>query len=149
MRLQVKLLFSLIKCVGCFLFVCLIPIAMYAPTYFDFVNVSVIYLPFVGIVLFADIAILDKGSGTEEIAYLANKSPTKIFLQRYFLTLTGLLAYIILANLVFRVMQHFAARAMMEPISSFDYIAIAGGGCLLIGTLAMTTSAILKNVYIG
>lgn len=149
MKLQAKLLFSPVKWLICLVFVCIIPIAMYVPTYFDFVNVSTIYLPFVGIVLFADLAILDKDSSTEEIAYLSSRKPVWIFLQRYLISLVLLLLYILLANGVFRILQQFRGDKMLEPISLFTYILSAGGGSLFIGAMAMAISALIKNVYVG
>ncbi len=149
MKLQAKLLFSPVKWLICLVFVCIIPIAMYVPTYFDFVNVSTIYLPFIGIVLFSDIAILDKGNSTEEIAYLSIRKPVWIFLQRYLISLVLLLLYIILSNSVFRILQQFRGETMIEPISLFTYILNAGGGSLFIGAMAMVISGFLNNVYAG
>jgi ABC-type proline/glycine betaine transport system permease subunit len=122
---------------------------MYVPTYFDFVNVSTIYLPFVGIALFSDIAILDKASRTEEIAYVSSRNPIRIFFQRFLISLTLLLGYILLANGVFRITQQFRDEMMIEPISLFTYVINAGGGSLFIGGMAMTISALINNVYVG
>lgn len=55
MKYEFKILYSPIKWISCLILVILIPLVMYVPTYFDFVNVSSIYMPFVGIVLFSDI----------------------------------------------------------------------------------------------
>lgn len=149
MKLQAKLLFSPVKWLICLAFVCIISIAMYVPAYFDFVNVSTIYLPFVGIVLFSDIAILDKGSSTEEIAYLSGRKPVRVFLHRYLISLVLLLLYILLANGVFRIMQQFRGEMTIEPISLFTYILNAGGGSLFIGAMAMAISVLINNVYVG
>lgn len=51
MKYEFKILYSPIKWISCLVLVILIPLVMYVPTYFDFVNVSSIYMPFVGIVL--------------------------------------------------------------------------------------------------
>lgn len=149
MKLQAKLLFSPVKWLVCLAFVCIIPIAMYVPTYFDFVNVSTIYLPFIGIVLFSDIAILDKGSNMEEITYLSSRKPIRVFLNRYLLSLVLLLLYLLLANGVFRIMQPFRGEIMIEPISLIAYILNAGGGSLFVGAMAMAISALIHNVYVG
>lgn len=149
MKLQAKLLLSPVKWLICLAFVCIIPVAMYVPTYFDFVNVSTIYLPFIGIVLFSDIAILDKGNSTEEIAYLSSRKPVWIFLQRYLISLMLLLLYILLANSVFHIMQQFRGETMIEPISLVTYTLNAGGGTLFIGAMAMTISELINNVYVG
>jgi len=149
MRYNLKLIYSPIKWLGCLIFVILIPIAMYVPTYFDFVNVSTIYLPFVGIVLFTDITLLDKGNHIEEITYLSDKKPIRTFSQRYFITIVLLFVYIILANIIFRIIQQFRGDAIVEPISTLQYVLISGCGCLFIGTISMTVSTILNNIYVG
>lgn len=149
MRYNLKLIYSPIKWLGCLFFVILIPIAMYVPTYFDFVNLSTIYLPFVGIVLFTDITLLDKGSHVEEITYLSDKKPIKTFIQRYFISVVLLFIYIILANIIFRIIQQFKGDFLIEPISTLEYILILGCGSLFIGTISMTVSTILNNIYIG
>ena len=149
MKLQAKLLFSPVKWLICLVFVCIIPVAMYVPTYFDFVNVSTIYLPFIGIVLFSDIAILDKGNSTEEISYLSSRKPVWIFLQRYLISILLLLLYILLANSVFCIMQQFRGETMIESISLVTYTLNAGGGTLFIGAMAMAISVLINNVYVG
>lgn len=149
MRLQLKLLYSPVKWLICLVFVCIIPIAMYVPTYFDFVNLSTLYLPFVSIVLFSDIAILDKVNHTEEIVYLAGRKKVHLFLQRYLLSLGLLIIYLILANEIFQVLHHFRGNVTVEPITLFLYLASASGGSLLIGGVAMTISTLINNVYIG
>lgn len=149
MRLQLKLLYSPVKWLICLVFVCIIPIAMYVPTYFDFLNLSTLYLPFVSIVLFADIAVLDKGNHTEEIAYLSGQKKVYLFLQRYLLSLGLLIIYLLLANGIFHMLQQFRGNMMAEPITLPMYLASASGGSLLIGTIAMAISALINNVYIG
>ncbi len=149
MRLQLKLLYSPVKWLICLVFVCIIPIAMYVPTYFDFLNLSTLYLPFVSIVLFSDIAILDKGNHTEEIAYLSERKKVHLFLQRYLLSLCFLIIYLLLANGTFHLLQQYRGNVIAEPITFPLYLASASGGSLLIGTISMAISTLLNNVYIG
>lgn len=149
MKYNLKLLYSPIKWICCLIFAILIPIAMYVPTYFDFVNVSTIYLPFVGIVLFTDVNLLDEASHAEEIAYLSNKKPITTFIQRYLIAVVLLFVYIIIANIIFRILQFFQGEVIVEPISTLEYILISGCGCLFIGAISMTISTTLNNVYIG
>lgn len=149
MRLQLKLLYSPVKWIICLVFVCIIPIAMYVPTYFDFLNLSTLYLPFVSIVLFSDIAILDKGNHTEEIAYLSGRKKVHLFLQRYLLSLCFLIIYLLLSNGTFHLLQQFRGNVIAEPITLPLYLASASGGSLLIGTISMAISTLLNNVYIG
>jgi hypothetical protein len=122
---------------------------MYVPTYFDFVNLTTLYLPFICVVLFSDIAILDKLNETEEIIYMSSRKPVPVFLQRYLLSLGVFLGYITLANVIFRGLQHFRGDTMIEPISFLEYIAIVGGGSLFIGGMAMFISAAFNNIYVG
>lgn len=149
MKYHLKLLFSPIKWVGCLIFIIFILIAMYIPTYFDFVNISSLYFPFIGIVLFSDTNLLDKESGVEEIAFLSNKKPVKTFIQRYLIEVVLLIFYIVFANIIFRILQQFQGEVLVEPISFFEYILITMGSCLFIGAISMTISTIMNNVYIG
>lgn len=150
MKYHLKLVFSPAKWIICLLFVIVIPLAMYVPTFYDFVNISALYLPFIGIVLFADITLLDKESHTEEVAYLSNKSPVKTFILRYLISLGVFVTFLVLANVIFKTMQLFGGEPrMIEPISNIDYILIAAGGSLFFGAISMTFSTVLNNVYIG
>lgn len=149
MRYNWKILYAPVKWLGSLIFVILIPIAMYIPTCYDFINVSVIYMPFIGIVLFTDFCLLDKKSNAEEIVFLSNRKPVLSFIQRYLISIAILLVYVILANVVYRMLQQFQDEVMVEPISMLEYILIVVGGCLYIGAISMTISTILSNVYIG
>lgn len=149
MKLHFKLVYSPVKWLICLIFVCIIPIVMYVPTYYDFVNLTAQYLPFIGIVLFSDIAILDQRSGTEEIAYLSSEKPIQIFLQRYFISIGVFLVYIFLANGIFRILQYSSGEKMIEPVSFFEYVIIVMGGSLFIGGLSMLVSTAFHNIYAG
>lgn len=149
MKYSVKLLFSPAKWLCCLAYIAAIPIVMYVPTYYDFVNVSTLYFPFVGIVLFADISLLDSANSSEEIVYLSNQKPISTFLLRYFITVFLLLAYIICSNLIFRVIHLTQGGILTEPISLLEYILIVACSSLYIGSLSMLISAVFNNVYIG
>ena len=124
---------------------------MYAPTYYDFINIATIYIPFIGIVLFADIALLDKNNGVEEIAYISNRMPTKTFIQRFIITFILLIGYIILANLAYKVLFliNNPNETLLEPITFIEYIVIATSSTMMLGTMSMTISNITNNLYIG
>lgn len=149
MRFNIKLLFSPIKLLGCLIFIILIPIFMYVPTYFDFLNVSVIYMPFVGIVLFSEISILDRENHISEITFLSDKKPIRTFLQRYLISTFLLLCFIVIANTVFKVTQPYRDIKIVESISFFEYFIIVGCSCIFIGTISMTISLLLNNLYVG
>lgn len=148
MKYEFKILYSPIKWISCLILVILIPLVMYVPTYFDFVNVSSIYMPFVGIVLFSDINLLYKESHTEEIMYLTNKNRSNFC--RTIFDYSGTSHYfVIVENIIFRIIQQFQGEVSAEPISIINAIAIVIGGCLFVSAISMTISTIFSNVYIG
>ncbi len=149
MKYSLKIVYSPLKWLICVIFVTILPFVMYVPTYYDFVNISTLYLPFVGIVLFADLAIIDKENHIEEITYLSDKKPVITYIQRYVLSLAIMLIYIIIANIVFYILHQLNNVEITEPISNFQYIIITSGGCLFFSAMSMTISTILNNVYIG
>mgnify|MGYP000080500701 CR=1 FL=1 len=106
-------------------------------------------MPFVGIVLFSDINLLYKESHTEEIMYLTNKKPIKFFVERYLITVALLIIFVIVENIIFRIIQQFQGEVSAEPISIINAIAIVIGGCLFVSAISMTISTIFSNVYIG
>ena len=149
MRYQLKLLYAPIKWLSCLMFIMILPIAIYAPTYYDFVNVATLYLPFIGIVLFGDISLLARGSHMEEIVFLANRKPVKTFIQRYILTVIFSVIYIVLAHVIFRIYQFINQSYLVEPISFLQYVLITAGSIFFMGTLTMTVSTLFNNVYIS
>ncbi|MFA9466647.1 MAG: hypothetical protein ACERKN_20480 [Velocimicrobium sp.] len=149
MRYNLKLLFSPSKWLCCLLFVAMIPVFMYAPTYYDFTNISTIYIPFVGVVLFTDIVMMDKSNNFAEIAYLSNRKPIKTFLQRYCIMAVLLLVLVLLANGIFRISQLINNNFASEPISLLEYVLLACGSSLMLGTLSMSIANVLNNPYVG
>lgn len=149
MKYEFKILYSPIKWISCFVLAILIPLVMYVPTYFDFVNVSSIYMPFVGIVLFSDINLLYKESHTEEIMYLTNFRPVKFYLERYLITVEILVIFVVVENIIFRIIQQLQGEVYAEPISIISAIAIVIGSCLFVSAISMTISTFFNNVYIG
>lgn len=149
MKYSFKLLFSPVKWIICFVVVVLITVAVYAPTFYDFTNISSIYFPFVGIVLFADMGLLDKESQVDEIVYLINRKPIRAFIERYMLSAGFLMFYVVFGNIVFRILQWLQGQISYEPISVFEYIVIVMESSLFIATIAMTISTIFGNVYVG
>jgi hypothetical protein len=149
MRYNLKLLFSPIKWLCCLLFVAMIPVFMYAPTYYDFTNISTIYNPFIGMVLFTDIVMIDKSNNFAEISYLSNRKPIKTFLQRYCIIAVLLLVFVLLANGVFRLSQLIHNDFAPERISLLEYVLFACGSSLMLGTLSMSIANVLSNPYVG
>ena len=85
LRYNLKLLFSPLKWMSCFLFTMLIVISMYAPTYYDFTNICEIYLPFIGVILITDVMLINQHNNMAEILYVLNSNQKKDFLFRYFI----------------------------------------------------------------
>ena len=149
MTANFKLLYSPIKWLVCLVFVCMMPMTMYMPTYFDFVNIASQYFPFNGVVVFSDIATLDKANGTAEIVYLSNRKPTWVLLQRYLISSVIFLTYVFFADGLFHILQYFKGTMMTEPISFFEYTTIVTGSSVFIGGLSLFISALFGNVFIG
>jgi hypothetical protein len=149
MKFNLKLLYSPAKWLSCLLFVVMIPIIMYAPTYYDFTNISTIYIPFLGIILFTDIVSIDKSNNFSEIVYLSDRKPIKTFLQRYFIVTVLLLGFILLLNGIFRISQQINNNFMPEPISLLEFLLIVCGSSIMLGTLSMSVANFLNNPFIG
>jgi hypothetical protein len=149
MRYNLKLLFSPVKWLCCLLFFAIIPVAMYAPTYFDFANICTIYMPFVGVALFTDLMTIDQSNGFEEIAYISNRKPIKTLAQRYFIMAVLLLAFVLLANCIFRLFQLINNDFWPEPLSLLEFVLFACGSSLMLGTLSMSIANIMNNPYVG
>ncbi|WGV60442.1 ABC transporter permease [Brevibacillus brevis] len=149
MGYNVKLLFSPFKWLCCLMFVIMIPVFLYAPTYYDFTNISTMYIPFVGMVLFTDVVMIDKSNHFAEIAYLSDRKPMKTFLQRYFVMVKLLLVFTLIANGVFRISQLISGDFIPEPISLLEYILLTCGSSLMLGTLSMSIANVLNNLFVG
>lgn len=149
MRYNLKLLYSPVKWLGCLLFVVMLPVFMYAPTYFDFTNISTLYMPFAGVVLFTDIAVMDKSNSFAEIAYLSDRKPVRTFLQRYCIMAALLLVFALLASGMFRLSQHLHNDFAPEPISLLEYVLFVCGSSLMLGTLSMSIANVLGNPFVG
>ncbi len=61
--------------------------------------------------------------------YLTNKKPIKFFVERYLITVALLIIFVIVENIIFRIIQQFG-EVSAEPISIINAIAIVIGGCL-------------------
>lgn len=149
MKYNIKLLFSPLKWLCCLLFVVMIPIAMYAPTFYDFTNIASIYIPFVGIVLFSDIVMIDKNNEFAEIKYLSDRKPAHTFLCRYGIMSTVLLLFVLIANCIFRISQIINHTLTQDPVSLLEFALITCGSSLMLGTISMIVTTISSNLYIG
>lgn len=149
-RYNLKLLFSPLKWLCCFIFIILISIAMYAPTYYDFTNICEIYMPFMGIILITDIMLVDKHSNISEILYISNSNFKKVFLIRYSIIGALIIVFIFLANSIFLIQGYFEGQSYLnEPITSLEFLMISVASTLFLGTVSMTIGNLLSNPYIA
>jgi len=65
------------------------------------------------------------------------------------ITVALLIIFVIVENIIFRIIQQFQGEVSAEPISIINAIAIVIGGCLFVSAISMTISTIFSNVYIG
>lgn len=146
---NIKLLYSPVKWMSALIFVILIPIAVYAPTYYDFTNICSLYMPFAALLLFTEINLVDNDNGFSEIIYMIDRKPIKTLIQRYIMTVAVFLVLIIISNIVFRGMQYINDSYFEEPIMLYDHIIIVAGASMFLGSLSMSISNFFKNIYVG
>ncbi|ACD21737.1 ABC transporter permease [Clostridium botulinum] len=145
-----KLLFSPLKWLCCLLFIILMSISMYAPTYYDFTNICEIYIPLIGIILITDIVLIDKQNDMTEVLYVSNSNLKKTFWFRYFIVGILLTIFILLANGIFYIKMYFNGEpSLNEPITHLQFLIISLFSTLLLGILSMTIANIFSNSYIG
>lgn len=147
---NLKLLFSPLKWIGCFVFIILISIFIYAPTYYDFTNICEIYMPFIGIILITDIMLIDKHNNIAEILYISNSNLKKVFFMRYFIIGASITVFIFIANIMFFIQGYFSGQSYSnEPITILEFLIISVASTLFLGTLSMTIGNLLSNPYIA
>lgn len=147
---NIKLLYSPLKWICCFIFTIFIPIFMYAPTYYDFTNICDIYMPFIGVTLFTDIMLIDKNSNIREILYISNSKLKKVFLGRYLIITILIIVLSFISNSVFFIQGHFNGQSYLnEPITILEFLIISLVSILFLGTLSMTIGNVLSNQYIA
>lgn len=146
---NIRMIFSPFKYLICLITAILIPIVMFAPSYYDFVNVSSFYMPFISIILFSDIALVYKKSDMHEINYMVNEKTTICFLQKFIFVLVMLFIFLCVSNFVYIVFKLVSDDKMYEVISFFDYFIIVISSSLFFGNIALTINHISSNLYIG
>ena len=147
---NMKLLFSPLKWLCCLIFIIIIPICMFVPTYYDFNNICEFYMPFIGITLITDITLIDKNNGIEEILYVSSNNLKKNFFIRYFITVALIICFILLANIIFFVQGHLQGKYYLnEQITTLQFLLISVSSTLLLGTISMTIGNFLSNQYIA
>ncbi|OSA99386.1 UNVERIFIED_ORG: hypothetical protein B2H98_01395 [Clostridium botulinum] len=147
---NLKLLFSPLKWLCCILFILLMSISMYAPTYYDFTNICEIYIPLIGIILITDIVLIDTQNDMAEVLYVSNSNLKKTFWFRYFIIGILLAIFILLANGVFNIKMYFNGDSFLnESITQLQFLIISLFSTLFLGTLSMTIANIFYTSYIS
>ncbi|QUL56264.1 hypothetical protein KDC22_07065 [Paenibacillus tritici] len=147
---QFKIVYSPIKWVLCLLFVCLIPIATYAPSLIDVLNTFEIYMPLIGVILLSDLPLIESSSRTEELIYLCkrSKAPTILIRLTTLIILIILLELIGVALLALNLSPHgYIFRE--EPLNFWKLISITLPGILFLGGIALSFSNAFKSSAIG
>lgn len=146
---NMKLLYSPVKWMCALVFSILIPVIVYAPTYYDFTNVCNLYMPFVAVLLFSEISLVDKDNNFLEIRYIIDRKPIKTFIQRYIVITFVFLILLIISNAVFRIIQFTNDLYYEEAIFLYDHIFIVSGASIFLGSLSMVLSNFFGNIYVG
>ncbi len=146
---NIKLLYSPIKWMCALIFAILIPLTVYAPTYYDFTNICSLYMPFISILLFSEISLTDKANNFSEIIYIIDRKPIKTFIQRYLITVGVFFILLIISNTIFRTIQFMNDLYFEEPILLSNHIVIVTGASLFLGSLSMSLSSLFENIYVG
>lgn len=146
---NIKLLYSPVKWMSALIFSILIPVIVYAPTYYDFTNVCNLYMPFVAVLLFSEISLVDKDNNFLEIRYMIDRKPIKTFIQRYIVITFVFLILLIISNAVFRITQFTNDLYYEEAIFLYEHMFIVSGASIFLGSLSMVLSDFFGNVYVG
>ncbi|NFL34046.1 hypothetical protein FDB64_02940 [Clostridium botulinum] len=147
---NLKLLFSPLKWLCCILFILLMSISIYAPTYYDFTNICEIYIPLIGIILITDIVLIDTQNDMAEVLYVSNSNLKKTFWFRYFIIGILLAIFILLANGVFNIKMYFNGDSFLnEYITQLQFLIISLFSTLFLETLSMTIANIFYKSYIS
>ncbi|MBU5438463.1 hypothetical protein KQI42_10610 [Tissierella sp. MSJ-40] len=150
LKYNTKILFSPIKWLLCALFMAIIPIAFYCPTLLDFMNLSEIYMPFVGIVMVSDIMLVDKYSYTSEILFLTRENKTKILLVRFlFVGFLLMLFMIIPFLLVYLGFTPYGNIYEGYLFSYWEFLWIGFTGTIFLGVFSMTVANLFSIVQAG
>ena len=150
LKYNTKILFSPIKWLLCALFMAIIPIAFYCPTLLDFMNLSEIYMPFVGIVMMSDIMLVDKYSYTSEILFLTRENKTKILLVRFlFISFLLMLFMLIPFLLVYFGFTPYGNIYEGYLFSYWEFLWIGFTGTIFLGVFSMTVANLFSIVQAG
>lgn len=147
---NIKLLFSPLKWSCCFIFIILISLFMYAPTYYDFTNICEIYIPFIGVILMTDIMLIDKYNNISEILYISDGKLKKVFVVRYLIVAMFIIFLSFSANIIFFIQGYFKGELYLnEPITFLEFLIVSVSSTLFLGTLSMTIANFSSNQYIA
>ncbi len=150
LKYNIKILFSPIKWLLCALFMTIIPIAFYCPTLLDFMNLSEIYMPFVGIVMISDIMLVDKYNYTSEILFLTRENKAKIFLIRFLFVSFLIILFMLIPFLL--VYFGFTPNGNIYEgylFSYWEYLWIGFTGTVFLGVLSMTVINLFSAIQVG
>ncbi|WP_068616050.1 hypothetical protein [Paenibacillus tuaregi] len=147
---EFKIIYAPIKWFICAFFVILIPFVFYTPTRIDVINLSEIYVPLIGIVLFSDIMLFEQMYHADEVVYLGRRKRASSLFIRFFIMML-----ILAASLWISVLLTNAGLTLMleegdsNRIHYLDMLCIVVPGSLFVGSLGMTFANLLSSTSIG
>lgn len=147
---SLKLIFTPLKILICILLTSLMPLLINATSMFDFNKNFATYISIIGIVVFAEIPLIDKKYGMDEIVYLAKKRVWKTYFVRMLSGVIAISLLVLLSGYIFvlkisykDILIAYDINTQIALLSSvLPYI-------LLIGVISMTISNIFRSVKFG
>lgn len=143
---NLKLVFTPVKIVICLAIASLTPLLISTRSMDAFTDMYPVYISTIGIIAFADISLIDKKSGMEDIIYLTRSSVYKRYLYRILSAVIVTLLMILLSGFVFVLKLSFKGISIDYYLSSqlillrdsLPYI-------LLVGISSMTIANIFRS----
>jgi len=147
-RYELKIIYAPVKWFICVFFVILIPFVFYAPTRMDVINLSEIYVPLIGIVLFSDIMLIEQTYHAAEIVYLAKRKRAISLIIR-FLIMILILAVSLGSSVLLTNAGLISRLDEGDRIHYLNMLGIVVPGSLFVGSIGMTFANLLSSTSIG
>lgn len=148
--LNLKLIFSPIKLLLCILITAIMPLIVKSMSMYEFYASCASYISIIGIIVFAEIPLIDVKSGLDEIIYLAQNKAWKTYFIRILAAILGISVLVLLSGYVFvlkisykNILIGYDIKSqLLLLINVLPYI-------LLLGSISMTLSNVFRSVYFG
>lgn len=147
---SLKLIFSPVKILLCIAVTLLMPLIVKSMSMYEFYRSFAIYVSIIGIIVFAEIPLIDTKSGMDEIMYLTQKMAWKTYFFRILSGTLGIALLVLLSGYIFvlrisykNILIGYDIKTQIKLlISVMPYI-------LFLGIAAMTISNVFRSVKFG